>query len=257
MAVGDAPAFDPNLYGYSDDPPLLPAGATVAAPSIAEQQRQPAEQSAPASSGDNLPLAPAQPPGILDSSWSVAGKQLWSCCSRGVGLGTRDVVEGGTSPVTGALDLATWPMRALQRAFGVPTTAPSDLVTKSLDAAGLPTPQTPTEQNISTFNRGAAATLPSIALGGFPSVAARVPAVAQPFRGRTDSQRATGGACIGGRRHGGRRRREGGRLRSCANMAQARREHRCRYRGRQVCRCRREPRRQDLQRRRRQHEPDL
>ena len=164
-----------------DDLPLLPADAVAAQPPLAEQQRQHTEQQAPATSGDNLPLAPAPPPGILDSSWSVAGKQLWDKGSRGVGLGTRDVVEGGTSPVTGALDLATWPMRALQRVFGVPTTAPSDLVTKSLDAAGLPTPQTPTEQNISTFNRGAAATLPSVALGGMPSVAARVPAVAQPF----------------------------------------------------------------------------
>ena len=164
-----------------DDLPLLPADATPTQPSIAEQQRQHTEQSAPATSGDNLPLAPAPAPGILDSSWSVAGKQLWDKGSRGVGLGTRDVVEGGTSPVTGVLDLATWPMRALQRAFGVPTTAPSDLVTKSLDVAGLPTPQTPTEQNISTFNRGAASVLPSIAIGGMPAVAARVPAVVQPF----------------------------------------------------------------------------
>jgi hypothetical protein len=162
-----------------DDLPLLPAGATPTQPSIAEQQRQHTEQQAP--SGVALPLAPAPPPGILDSSWSVAGKQLWDKGSRGVGLGTRDVVEGGTTPVTGVLDLATWPMRALQRAFGVPTTAPSDLVTKSLDAAGLPTPQTPTEQNISTFNRGTASVLPSIVVGGMPTVAARVPAVAQPF----------------------------------------------------------------------------
>lgn len=123
----------------------------------------------------------ATPPSILNSGWLVAGKQLWDAGSRGFGLGVRDVLAGASAPLTGALDLATWPGRALSRAAGLPTTAPSDLASKVIDATNLPTPQTPTEKNISTFNQGAAATLPSLVVGGVPALAARVPSVAAPL----------------------------------------------------------------------------
>ena len=165
-------AVDPNLYGYSDDLPLLPAGATPAQPSLAEQQRQHAEQNpaAPASD-DSLPLAPAAKPSILNSSWSQIGHTLWDAGERGVGLGTRAVAEGLSSPFTGAADVVTWPMRAIQRGLGIPTDAPSTIVQRGVDATGLPTPQTPGEKATSTIVGGAAAALPSLAMGGAPTVA--------------------------------------------------------------------------------------
>ena len=166
-----------------DSFPPAPPDAVLVTPSIAEQQRAHAAAQPPTDATDaNFPPDPnAAPPSIMNSGWAVAGKQLWDAGSRGVALGTRDVIQGASSPLTGLADLATWPMRAAQRALGVPTTAPSDLVKQGLDAAGLPTPVTPTEKNISTFNQGAAATLPSLVVGGVPALAARVPAVAAPY----------------------------------------------------------------------------
>jgi hypothetical protein len=191
MAVGDAPAVDPNLFGYPDDLPLTPASATLARPSIAEQQRLHAEQNpAPVSSDDSLPLTPTQQPGILDSSWSVAGKRLFDAGAHGVGLGTRATISGLTSLPATALDAVTWPGRAIQRAIGVPTTAPSDLIQKGLDAAGLPTPQTPTEQNVSTVVGGAASTLPTLALGGAPTVANALRLLLQGGAGALAGQKA-------------------------------------------------------------------
>ena len=91
--------------------------------------------------------------------------------ARGLGLGVRDVLQGAASLPAAALDLVTWPGRAIQRAAGIPTTAPSDLVTSGLNAAGLPQPQTPGEQTRSTFSQGAAAGLPTMGLGAvFPAL---------------------------------------------------------------------------------------
>jgi hypothetical protein len=183
-------------------PPQAPDDVLVT-PSIAEQQRGHAAAAQPIDPTDtSFPPDPnAAPQSIMDSTWAVAGKQLWDAGTRGLGLGARDVIQGASSPVTGLLDAATWPVRAAQRAMGVATTAPSDLVSQGLDAAGLPTPATPTEQNISTINRGAAATLPSLAAGAVPALAAAVPApiaglVASPAGSAGQAARtlASGGA---------------------------------------------------------------
>lgn len=123
----------------------------------------------------------AAPPSILRNGWRAAGTELLDAGTRGVGLGTRDVLQGTTAPLTGLLDLVTWPGRVALRAAGLPTVAPSDLVGKVIDATNLPKPATPTERNISTFNQGAAATLPSLVVGGGPALAAKVPAVAAPL----------------------------------------------------------------------------
>ena len=164
----------------SDELPLLPAGATPAQPSLAEQQRAHAEQQ-PASD-DSLPLAAPAAPSLLNSSWSVAGKQLYDAGARGVGLGTRDVATGGTSLPIAIADVATWPVRALQRAVGIPTDAPSTLRDKLLDAAGLPTPETPTEKNISTFNQGASAALAGGGLGTVTGAIPMAPTIANATR---------------------------------------------------------------------------
>lgn len=89
---------------------------------------------------------------------------------RGLGLGTRDVLTGVSSLPSALLDLATWPGRAIQRAAGIPTTAPSDLVQSGIDALGLPQPQTPIEKGISTFNQGAASLLPTMGAGAIPAL---------------------------------------------------------------------------------------
>jgi hypothetical protein len=153
----------------SDDLPILPPDAVPAQPSLAEQQRQHAEQNPPVD--DGLPLAPAVAPSILNNSWSQAGKQLWDEGTRGALLGARATAQGLSSLPAAAADVVTWPVRAAQRAVGIPTTAPSDLVTKGLDAAGLPTPQTPTEKNVSTVVGGTASALPGLVMGGAPTVA--------------------------------------------------------------------------------------
>jgi hypothetical protein len=170
-------AVDPNLFGYSDDLPLTPPDATPARSSIAEQQRQHAEQNPPPPGSDDLPLSPAPAPSILNSSWSQIGKRLWDEGSRGALLGTRAVAEGLSSPLTGAADIATWPMRAIQRGIGIPTSAPSTMAQQAIDATGLPAPQTPGERATSTFVSGAASALPSLAMGGAPTLlnAARIP----------------------------------------------------------------------------------
>jgi hypothetical protein len=184
-------AVDPNLYGFSDDLPLLPTGATPAAPSLAEQQRAHAVATAPVSGGDDsLPLAPAAKPSILNSSWSQLGKTLWDEGTRGVGLGTRATAEGLSSPFTGAADVVTWPMRAIQRGLGIPTDAPSTIAQRGLDATGLPTPQTPAERNTSTIVSGAASALPSLAMGGAPTVANAVRLGVQGGAGALAGQKA-------------------------------------------------------------------
>lgn len=163
---------DPLLPVSDDALPMLPADAAPAAPSIAEQKRQHAADNPPPSGdGDQLPMAPVQQPPLMNSSWSQIGKRLWDEGTRGVGLGTRATVEGLTSLPGMALDAVTWPGRAIQRAVGIPTDAPSTLVQKGLDATGLPTPQTPTEKNVSTIVGGAASALPGMAIGAAPTVA--------------------------------------------------------------------------------------
>ena len=171
-----------------DDLPLAPLDETPSPPSIAEQQRAHAEQQP---LGDDLSLAsdPA-PPSILGSSWSQAGKQLWDAGTHGALLGTRAVAEGLGGLPAGAADVVTWPMRALQRAVGVPTTAPSTLLQQGLDATGLPIPQTPTEQNTSTLVRGGAGALPALVMGGAPTVANAVRLLTQGAAGALAGEKA-------------------------------------------------------------------
>jgi hypothetical protein len=164
----------------TDDLPLLPADATPARPSLAEQQRSHAAEQQP--SDDSLPIAPPAAPPLLNSSWSVAGKQLYDAGARGAGLATRDVLTGGTSLPIAALDVATWPVRAFQRAIGIPTAAPSTLRGKLLDAAGLPTPETDTEKNISTFTQGASAALAGGAGGAVTGATSMAPTIANATR---------------------------------------------------------------------------
>ena len=152
----------------SDDLPMLPPGSVEARPSIPALQAAHAEQQPPGD--DSLPLADAPPPSLMNSSWSVIGKRLLDAGERGIGLGTRATTEGLAALPGMAADVATWPMRVGQRAIGIPTTAPSDLINRGIDATGLPKPETPSEQNVSTVVRGGAAAIPSLAMGGAPTV---------------------------------------------------------------------------------------
>ena len=115
------------------------------------------------------------PPDMLGTSWPSL-----SALGHRLALGTRDVVEGASALPTAAADVLTWPGRAIQRAAGVPTEAPSTLLRSGLDATGLPTPQTPGEQLTSTAVQGGAAMLPFMGAGAIPSLAARVPALTAP-----------------------------------------------------------------------------
>ena len=91
---------------------------------------------------------------------------------RGLGLGTRDVIEGATALPGMALDAATWPARALIRQFGGTVTAPSGLIRTGVDATGLPQPETPTEKAISGIVQPVAGTLTGVGAGRALSTAA-------------------------------------------------------------------------------------
>jgi hypothetical protein len=152
-----------------DDYPLQPADQPASPPSIAEQRRAHAAANPPAptpTGQDDYPLQPAPKTPLMDQSWSQLGKTLWDEGSRGVGLGTRAVTTGLASLPIAAADVATWPGRLINRSLGIPTTAPSDLVDRGLTAAGLPQPQTPTEQNTSTVVGGMASALPALVTSG-------------------------------------------------------------------------------------------
>jgi hypothetical protein len=87
----------------------------------------------------------------------------------------RDVIEGASALPGMALDAVTWPGRAVVRALGGEATAPSDMITKGMDAAGLPQPETPGEQIRSAAVRGGAAALPTMGAGaalGIPALVA-------------------------------------------------------------------------------------
>jgi len=117
--------------------------------------------------------------------------------AHSLGVGTRDVIEGATALPGMALDAATWPFRAFQRAIGLPTTAPSDLVNRGLTATGLPEPENDAERLRSAAIRGGSAALTTAGVGSVPSVAAAVPTAARVLTTAIPSQvvgGATGGA---------------------------------------------------------------
>ena len=136
-----------------------------------------------------VPASTASPP--------VTTKGLVDAGVRGVGLGTRATVEGVSGLPAMAADAVTWPMRATQRALGIPTTAPSDIVTHGLDAAGLPKPETPSEQLTSATVGGVASVLPTVAAGVTPALIRAYPTVAKALAERLLAQTAAGGASAG------------------------------------------------------------
>ena len=149
------------------------------------------------------------PDDVIDKavrSYVAANKQpepapgLLAAGARGLGLGTRAVIEGAAALPGMALDAVTWPGRAIQRAVGIPTTAPSDLVAGGLDATGLPQPQTGGEQLSSAAIRGGASAMSTLGLGaavGAPAAVMAAP-VSQVVGGVTggasaDATRQAGG----------------------------------------------------------------
>lgn len=162
-------AVTPDPEDWTGGP--APGAASVPTP-LPEQQRHSKAQAFTPDPQDWTGGPSQPPPSIMD------GSDARDAFLRGTGLGTRDVVEGGTSPFTGVLDLLTWPGRAAIRAFGGTAIAPSDMVTKALDASGLPTPETPTEKAISTGVRGGTAALTTGGVGTIPSVARVAPGLA-------------------------------------------------------------------------------
>lgn len=134
------------------------------------------------------PYTPETPGGrsIMDTSYKqvpsdTRAGSVWDTALHGLGLGTREVVEGLTSLPTAALDVATYPGRLINRALGIQTTAPSDLVKSGLDWTGLPNPTTPEDQQRAEAIRGASAMLGPIGIGAVPALASRVPAVLGPL----------------------------------------------------------------------------
>src|SRR5215467_10321688 len=94
-------AYDPGLNSklISQPPPTTPATATpTSAPDT------------PYDPGGSLLNTPFRQLPSASSDGS-----LWGAAARGLGLGTRDVIEGVSALPTAALDVATWPARVAQR----------------------------------------------------------------------------------------------------------------------------------------------
>src|SRR5215471_13298380 len=157
-----------------------------------QQHLHPPQTPKPSSSGgDMIPQPPGGDPEIkpiLDTSFKKVGStatgpsSYWEDVGHKIGVGTRDVAEGLTGLPGQLLDLATWPGRAIQRAVGVPTAAPSTIIERTLDASGLPKPATPEEQRNAEAIRAATAMITPMGFATLaPKLAAAVPAVVRPF----------------------------------------------------------------------------
>lgn len=107
---------------------------------------------------------------------------------RGLGLGVRDVLEGAAAFPGMALDAVTYPGRALNRALGIPTDAPSTMIESGINATGLPQAETPGEQLRSAAVRGGASTLSTMGIASLPGVAASFPGVTNALMTNIPSQ---------------------------------------------------------------------
>jgi hypothetical protein len=94
---------------------------------------------------------------------------------RSLGLGARDVIEGGLSLPMTALDIGTYLGRGPIRAAGGSATAPSDMLHNALTYIGLPEAATPGEKFRSEVARGGAGMIGPQIAGAIPRVAAAVP----------------------------------------------------------------------------------
>ena len=171
----------------ADDPDLVPLGPSPNPPGAFRPSVGYAGDNGPSGDPDLQPLN-SKPKSILNTSYekvptfASGGKEWGDYFGRKLGLGTRETIEGASSLGTQALDVATWPARAAQRAFGIQTDAPSTLRDRTLDLTGLPQPQTPEEQRNAEVVRGGAAMLTPMGVGAIaPRTAEALPAMIRPF----------------------------------------------------------------------------
>jgi len=151
----------------------------------------------PGSEAEATP-ADAQPPTPgFEGNIVVPGAATATGFGRGVGLGTRDVIEGTAAPAGMVLDAATWVPRVIQRAAGVPTHAPTTLLSQGLTAIGLPEPETDTERLSSGIIRGASGALAGSAAGLLPGMTANAPYLANLLTTAVPTQVAAGAASGG------------------------------------------------------------
>lgn len=149
--------------------------------------------------GDN-DIQPVNRP-ILSTSFNSVPKEggsggVWGDVTRGLGLGTRNAIEGLSSLPGTIADVMTYPTRQGLRWAGLDVTAPSDLLNKGLTATGLPTPQTPAENLNAEIVRGGASMVTPMGVGALaPRAVAALPGVVQPL---VTAPRAAGQVVAGG-----------------------------------------------------------
>ena len=154
----------------------------------------------PGSEAEATP-ADAQPPTPgFEGNIVVPGAATATGFGRGVGLGTRDVIEGAAALPGMALDAGTYLTggRALGGWIsGKPVPAPTELLSQGLTAAGLPEAETPGERLSSGVIRGASGALAGAGAGFIPYVAANAPILANALTTSIPTQVVSGGTSGG------------------------------------------------------------
>ena len=153
----------------------------------------PSGETAPSDTPATDPLARSVPLGVLSTSYDKVpsndhGPGVISDVGRGLGLGTRNAVEGMTSLPAAAVDAMTWPGRWLGNTFGDPNTprieAPSTMLDRGVTALGVPEARTPEEKRNAEIIRGGSAMLTPMGVGtAAPGFVARAPTLVRPIIG--------------------------------------------------------------------------
>ena len=126
------------------------------------------------------------------------GRGLLDSMGRGVGLGTRSVIEGLGSLPDVVMTPVMQGVNKVNEAFGgAPNYFPTSVGVGIAGGLGLPTPETEGERLASEVQKGIASVLPSLGAGVVLKGAAKLPAVAESLLASPYLQAVSGGAAGG------------------------------------------------------------
>ena len=128
----------------------------------------------------------------LRNSTAAPERTTAQSAGRGLGLGTRDVLEGGGGILNAPLDMLGDVAQGVGRMTGFPkageavkkAVTPTNVGTFASDLMGLPKPQTPGEQTMSNVRRGAVEIAAPFVNMGTVNAARQVPEIAKTVAGK-------------------------------------------------------------------------